>query len=167
MIQRRYQIKTAMSKNRLGAFTLAIGMGLITPVGVVCAQAPTADIPAAPRFDIGRFAVDGNTLLKPEDIERAVAPYVGKQKDFGDIQRALEAIEQLYRDRGYWCPCPAQRWARGVRTNQDRCRPVGDRAGVVSRRSGEENAGNVCRGDQCERRRERSETATDCLRRRR
>ena len=64
-----------MPKNRLGAFTLAIGMGLITPVGVVCAQAPTADIPAAPRFDIGRFAVDGNTLLKPEDIERAVAPY--------------------------------------------------------------------------------------------
>lgn len=106
-----------MPKNRLGAFTLAIGMGLITPVGVVCAQAPTADIPAAPRFDIGRFAVDGNTLLKPEDIERAVAPYVGKQKDFGDIQRALEAIEQLYRDRGYGVvqvQLPEQDITRGV-----------------------------------------------------
>src|SRR3989337_3160359 len=117
MIQRRYQIKTAMPKNRLGAFTLAIGMGLITPVGVVCAQAPTADIPAAPRFDIGRFAVDGNTLVKPEDIERAVAPYVGKQKDFGDIQRALEAVEQLYRDRGYGVvqvQLPEQDITRGV-----------------------------------------------------
>ena len=66
-------------------------MGLVAPCGVAWAQAPTAEIPA-PRFDITRFDVVGNTLLKPEEIQRAVAPYTGKQKDFSDIQRALEAV---------------------------------------------------------------------------
>jgi len=65
------------------------------------AQAPATEIPAAPRFDIKSFNVDGNTLLKPDEIERAVAPYTGTQKDFSDIQRALETLEQAYRDRGY------------------------------------------------------------------
>lgn len=76
-------------------------MGLVAPCGVVWAQAPAVEIPAAPRFDITRFEVVGNTLLKPEEIERAVAPHTGKQKDFSDIQRALEAVEQAYRGRGY------------------------------------------------------------------
>ncbi len=74
---------------------------LLAPLPVVFAQIPTTDIPAAPRFEITRFALDGNTLLKPEEIERALAPYIGKQKDFSDIQRALEALEQTYRNRGY------------------------------------------------------------------
>lgn len=59
-------------------------------------------VPAAtPKFDINRFAVTGNTLLPAEEVERIVAPFVGPQKDFGDIQRALEALERAYRDRGY------------------------------------------------------------------
>src|SRR4051812_6648704 len=63
----------------------------------VCSQQPAAD-PTALRFDIERFEVDGNTLLKPETISRLVAPYTGKQKDFSDVQRALEALEIAYRD---------------------------------------------------------------------
>lgn len=94
----------------------AIGI-LLVPLPAVLAQAPATDIPAAPRFEIARFAVDGNTLLKTEDIERAVAPFIGKQKDFADIQRALESLEQAYRDRGYGVvqvTLPEQDITRGV-----------------------------------------------------
>jgi hemolysin activation/secretion protein len=61
---------------------------------------PVAPVPS-PRFDIQRFEVSGNTLLSSEEIARAVAPFTGSQKDFGDIQRALEAVEQAHRARGY------------------------------------------------------------------
>lgn len=53
------------------------------------------------RFDIDRFAVEGNTLLPVEAVEDAVRPYVGKQRNYGDVQRALEALELAYRSRGY------------------------------------------------------------------
>ena len=81
-----------------------------------CAQAPAVET-IAPHLEIVRFAVDGNTLLPPEEVERAVAPYVGKQKDFGDIQRALESLEQVYRARGYGVVqvlLPEQDITRGV-----------------------------------------------------
>jgi hemolysin activation/secretion protein len=63
-------------------------------------QQPPEEIPA-PRFDVNRFDVQGNTLLPAEEIQRAVAPYIGKAKDLADIQRALEALEQTYRNRGF------------------------------------------------------------------
>ena len=56
---------------------------------------------AAPKFDINRYTITGNTLLPAEEVERIIAPFVGRQRDFGDIQRALEALERAYRDRGY------------------------------------------------------------------
>jgi hemolysin activation/secretion protein len=62
-----------------------------------------ADVPAPVelRFDIDRYLVDGNTLLSAEDLDRLTAPYAGKGRDFGDVQRALEALENAYRDKGY------------------------------------------------------------------
>ncbi|GAB3405156.1 BamA/TamA family outer membrane protein [Massilia agilis] len=53
------------------------------------------------RFEISRFDVSGNTLLAPADVERVVAPFAGRNRDFGDVQRALEALEELYHERGY------------------------------------------------------------------
>jgi len=53
------------------------------------------------RFQISRFEVAGNTLLSAGEIERAVAPFTGAGRDFGDVQRALEALEALYHARGY------------------------------------------------------------------
>ena len=55
----------------------------------------------SPKFAIQRYAISGNSLLPNEELERIVAPYTGEQKDFADIQRALEAVEQAYRARGY------------------------------------------------------------------
>jgi hemolysin activation/secretion protein len=60
--------------------------------------AATQDVP---RFDIRRFDVEGNTLLDPADIARLLAPWTGAQRDFGDVQRALEALESAYHARGY------------------------------------------------------------------
>ena len=80
------------------------------------AQAPAAVIPP-PRFDIERFEINANTLLSPEEVGRIVEPYTGKNKDFADIQRALEALEQGFRDRGYGVVqvlLPEQDITRGV-----------------------------------------------------
>ena len=53
------------------------------------------------RFDISRFDVKGNTLLKQSDLDALVAPFVGPKRNYGDIQKALEAVENAYRSRGY------------------------------------------------------------------
>ncbi|MEN9868321.1 MAG: hypothetical protein RL748_3911 [Pseudomonadota bacterium] len=53
------------------------------------------------RFDIERFDVTGNTLLSPTLVEKLVAPFAGKNRDFADVQKALEALEAAYHARGY------------------------------------------------------------------
>ena len=53
------------------------------------------------RFEISRFEVSGNTLLSQSEVQAVVAPYLGAGRDFGDVQRALEALEALYHARGY------------------------------------------------------------------
>ena len=54
-----------------------------------------------PRFAIRAFHVEGNTLLPRETVDALVKPFVGANKDFGDVQGAVEALEQAYKDRGY------------------------------------------------------------------
>lgn len=65
--------------------------------------AATADEtqPDALRFAIARYVVEGATLLTQADLDAAVAPFTGQNKDFSDVQSALEAIEELYAERGY------------------------------------------------------------------
>src|SRR5687768_15938355 len=87
----------------------------LAPV-VSFAQQPVAEIPP-PRFDINRFQITGGTLVPAAEVEKVVAPYTGKNKDFGDIQRALEAVEQAYRKRGWGIVqvlLPEQDITRGV-----------------------------------------------------
>ncbi len=71
------------------------------------------------RFDILRYEVEGNTLFKPEQVQALVAPFTGKGRDFGDIQRAVEALELGYRAAGYSAVqvlLPEQELERGVVT---------------------------------------------------
>jgi hemolysin activation/secretion protein len=65
------------------------------------APVPEPVAPAAPRFEITRYAVEGNTLLKQEIVDAAVAPFSGPGKDFGDVQRALEALQLAYQKEGW------------------------------------------------------------------
>lgn len=53
------------------------------------------------RFDIVRFDVVGNTLLAKEQVDQLVSPFVGRRKVYGDIQRALEALDNAYRSAGF------------------------------------------------------------------
>jgi hemolysin activation/secretion protein len=57
--------------------------------------------PAPPRFEIKRFLVEGNTILSQSELDRTLTPYSGMNRDFGDIQRALEALQDVYTGRGY------------------------------------------------------------------
>jgi hemolysin activation/secretion protein len=52
-------------------------------------------------FDIVRFQIEGNTLLPEAEVQRAVAPQVGPKRVYGDIQKALEALERAYRAAGF------------------------------------------------------------------
>jgi len=52
-------------------------------------------------FDITRFQVEGNTILPTATVEALVAPFAGKGKVYGDVQKALEALEGEYRRLGY------------------------------------------------------------------
>src|SRR5436190_18113107 len=56
---------------------------------------------AGPRFTISRFTVEGNTLLPTAYVETLLAGYAGPSRDFGDVQRAREALLQAYAQRGY------------------------------------------------------------------
>ena len=86
---------------------LFAGSVLAMAVGAAWSQesAPAAAPAGAPddivRFEISRFQVSGNTLLPVNEVERVVAPFLGAGRDFGDVQRALEALEALYHERGY------------------------------------------------------------------
>jgi hemolysin activation/secretion protein len=69
------------------------------------AASPVADqfagTPEILRFEIFGFAVEGATLIGKDEFDRVVAPFTGKSRDFSDVQRALEAVEELYASRGY------------------------------------------------------------------
>ncbi len=60
-----------------------------------------AAAPESPRFDIARYEVSGDTLLGEPLVQALVAPFAGRQRDFGAIQQAVEALENAYRERGY------------------------------------------------------------------
>ncbi len=53
------------------------------------------------RFEIRAFSVDGNTLLAAPAIDKLLQPFSGKERNFGDVQRALEALEAAYHARGF------------------------------------------------------------------
>lgn len=52
-------------------------------------------------FDIVRFQIEGNTILPAERALQLVAPFVGSRKLYGDVQKALEALEGEFRRLGY------------------------------------------------------------------
>ncbi|UGQ45007.1 ShlB/FhaC/HecB family hemolysin secretion/activation protein [Massilia endophytica] len=93
---------------------LLAGSILATAVAAAWAQEPATDVI---RFEITRFDITGNTLLPADVAQRAVAPFVGKDRDFGSVQNALEALEEAYRAIGYSVvsvELPEQELDRGV-----------------------------------------------------
>jgi len=61
-------------------------------------------VPAASepeRFVIRAFEVKGVAALTPEEVRSATEKFVGVDKSFGDIQQTVDAIDNLYRSKGY------------------------------------------------------------------
>ena len=87
-----------MNKKLLFALLL-----LCVPSFALAADAvtPAETDQAVLRFTISQYVVEGGSLLSKAEIDAAVAPYVGKSKDFSDVQRALEAVEDAYAKRGF------------------------------------------------------------------
>ena len=52
-------------------------------------------------FDIVRFQIEGNSILPAQRTQELVAPFVGRRKNYGDVQKALEALEGDYRRLGF------------------------------------------------------------------
>lgn len=70
---------------------------------IVAAHAAGVDqnVPPPPRFEVSRYEVTGNSILNEVEMQRTLATYAGKDKDFSDVQRALEALQSMYQARGY------------------------------------------------------------------
>lgn len=52
-------------------------------------------------FTITRFQVEGNTLLPPAEVDRRLAGLAGPDRAYGDIQAAVQALQDAYRQAGY------------------------------------------------------------------
>ncbi|MCX7628599.1 MAG: BamA/TamA family outer membrane protein [Methylophilaceae bacterium] len=81
----------------LAVFLLA---GLSVGLAALAEDQPPA-APASPKFEIRGFNVEGNTLLSEAEIDALVRPFIGANRDFADVQRALEALQGAYRAKGY------------------------------------------------------------------
>jgi hemolysin activation/secretion protein len=82
---------------RLGHTTICL-LAVLAWTTVLAADSVEGD---GLRFDIRSYRIEGNTLLPQPDIDRLLAPFAGKRKDFGDVQRALEALQERYQAAGY------------------------------------------------------------------
>ena len=106
----------------LSRLLLAMCLAGLLCAGALAQTGPQSDSQPQPqaeteRFDIDRYAIEGNTLLGAEEINTLIAPFAGKQREYGDVQRALEALELRYRERGYSAVqvyVPEQELGKGV-----------------------------------------------------
>ncbi|WP_299695494.1 ShlB/FhaC/HecB family hemolysin secretion/activation protein [Hydrocarboniphaga sp.] len=70
------------------------------PAGPVPA-AQSAPPSAPPQLDIMEFVVDGNSVLPDAVIVDTLNAYLGPGRSPQDVDRAREALENVYRERGY------------------------------------------------------------------
>jgi hemolysin activation/secretion protein len=85
-------------KQHIAQLIAGTAIVLLSSVPVHAATPPDDGVP---HFDITRFDVDGNTLLPQQTVAALLQPFTGSQRDFSDVQRALEALEAAYRARGF------------------------------------------------------------------
>jgi hemolysin activation/secretion protein len=87
----------ALALAHLVAFSVIAAPNAHAQTSAQAAQ-PAADIE---RFAIRNFLAEGNSLLSASDIQTLTAPFTGPNRNYGDIQKALEALERAYRSQGY------------------------------------------------------------------
>ena len=74
-------------------------------------QAPKQTSPSAPavppagtdiQVNVTRFSFVGNQALSEAELDAVVAPWTGRALTFGDLIEAVEAVEALYKSKGYF-----------------------------------------------------------------
>ncbi|MBT8518087.1 ShlB/FhaC/HecB family hemolysin secretion/activation protein [Polynucleobacter paneuropaeus] len=85
---------------------------------------PSRAAPAAPsqqksdavRFTVKEFVLDGVKTIPEAEVQALLKPWLGVPVTFEDIQRACDAIQNLYRDKGYTVQAivPPQKMKDGV-----------------------------------------------------
>ncbi len=78
-----------------GAGSEMAGSGASSATNQTAATAP------APRFQVDRYEVTGNTLLSTNLIARVLSPYTGESVDVETVIKAKSALQMEYRERGY------------------------------------------------------------------
>jgi hemolysin activation/secretion protein len=99
---------------RVAAFAAAWAIGTMAALcvssGPAAAQGPapgagggaaTSAPAGALRFAIHSFAIAGNTVLGPEEVEDAVYPFLGDDKTLADAEGARAALERRLQARGF------------------------------------------------------------------
>lgn len=68
------------------------------------------------RFTVKSFAIEGVKILPEAEVQLAIRSWVGVPVSFDDLQRACDAIQNLYRSKGYTVQAilPPQKIADGV-----------------------------------------------------
>ena len=75
---------------------------LLIPVLLIMASPVFAqEQVVVPRFAVNQYVITGDTILGAARIAALVKPFTGPDRDFGDVQQALEALETAYRSKGY------------------------------------------------------------------
>lgn len=99
-----------------------LAAAMLMPLPAAAQDAPAADAVAAaavPRFDIWEYVIEGNSVLPPVAIEKAVTPHLGPGRSMADVDAARAQLEAVYQQAGYltvFVDVPEQRVDEGVVT---------------------------------------------------
>lgn len=74
---------------------------ILTGVASAYGQTGSEQDESAPIFDLLVLQVDGNTVLEQQLIEKTVYPFLGPDKSIDDVEKARQALEDIYRERGF------------------------------------------------------------------
>jgi len=72
-----------------------------SPVVTEVHAEPAKTTEQTPAFDLLMLQVDGNTVLDQQLIEKTVYPFLGPGKSIADVEKARQALEEVYRKNGY------------------------------------------------------------------
>ncbi|PKO92018.1 MAG: ShlB/FhaC/HecB family hemolysin secretion/activation protein [Betaproteobacteria bacterium HGW-Betaproteobacteria-10] len=79
-------------------------------------QAPTQINKSDLRVTVKAFKITGNSLIAEPDLQTVLAPWIGQESGYAELQEALNAISEAYRKRGWFArpQLPAQDITEGI-----------------------------------------------------
>lgn len=88
------------------------------PVPQAVPAAPAAAPDVSVQVEVKGFRLTGATLIAEADLIEALKPWTGRRLSFAELQKAADAIVELYRARGYFARAylPEQDLASGIVT---------------------------------------------------